>query len=84
MTQVITNGDINNAVSWYEQNWLRINESLPVTIDGTIYQQRWQDIMDHQTLPAYRENRLSHHQCVAYIYWSLKRLARGLRERAGP
>lgn len=83
--KVITHGDCQNAVSWYERSWVQINEALPIAIDGVIYQPRWQDIMDRQTLPLWRSDKLSHPQAVAYIYWSLKRLARGLNEeRAGP
>ena len=70
---------INKAVPWYEQNWVTVSESLPITINGITYLQRWQDVMDRQTLPAYRAGDLSPGKSVAYIYWPLKRLAKGLK-----
>ncbi|MDV3349954.1 hypothetical protein D0962_18870 [Leptolyngbyaceae cyanobacterium CCMR0082] len=81
--QVITDGDIANSVSWYEQNWAQISEALPVPIGGTTYSKRWQEIFDYQTLPQWRAGQLKG-LAKAYVYLALGRLWRGLRERASP
>ncbi len=83
--KVITDGDIQKAVSWYENHRERLKIFLPgKTISGVTYKDNWLELFDTQTLPAYHSSRLSHPQAVAYVYWALKRVARGLRERASP
>lgn len=76
---VITHGDITKSVSWYEQHWTAINEALPVTIEGTVYTDKWQHVFDYQTLPMWRDGRLKN-LAVAYVYLALRRLFRGMRE----
>ena len=85
LTKVITDGDIANSVSWYERNWEHISNRLGVslTIEGVTYTQKWQEIFDYQTLPAYRAGQLKG-LAVPYVYLSLRRLFKGIRERAGP
>ncbi|MEO1391187.1 MAG: hypothetical protein AAFV85_27970 [Cyanobacteria bacterium J06634_6] len=80
---VITSGDIEKSVSWYEQHWNEISVALPVTIGGTTYTARWQHIFDYQTLPQWRAGQLKE-LAVAYVYLALRKLWRGLRERASP
>ena len=72
--QVITPADISAMVTWYERNWARINEALPLTAQGTTYQQRWQDVMDVQTLPAWRAGTLGKAKSQAYVYAALTRI----------
>ena len=81
--KVITDGDITKSVSWYELNWEAVANALPVTVEGTTYTARWQKIFDYQTLPAWREGKLKN-LAVSYVYLTLRRLFKGLRERAGP
>ncbi|ESA38512.1 hypothetical protein N836_31725 [Leptolyngbya sp. Heron Island J] len=83
--KVITDGDIAKSVSWYEQNWERISIRLitSLTIEGVTYTQRWQEIFDYKTLPAWRSGQLKG-LAVAYVYLTLRQLCRGLRERASP
>lgn len=73
-TQVITPADISTMVTWYERNWTRINDALPLTAQGTTYQRRWQDVMDRQTLPAWRAGTLGKVKSQAYVYATLKRI----------
>ena len=81
--KVITDRDIQKSVSWYEQNWDQVAEALPVAVEGEIYTSKWQHVFDYQTLPAYRSGALKG-LSVAYVYLPLRRLFKGLRERAGP
>ncbi|MEM9008202.1 MAG: hypothetical protein AAGE59_32420, partial [Cyanobacteria bacterium P01_F01_bin.86] len=83
--KVITDGDIAKSVSWYERSWEQISTRLitSLTIEGVTYTQRWQKIFDYKTLPAWREGRLKG-LAVPYVYLELRRLFRGLRERASP
>ena len=83
LTKAITDGDIQKSVSWYEQNWNQVAEALPVAVEGEIYTSKWQHVFDYQTLPAWREGQLKG-LSVAYVYLALRRLFKGLRERAGP
>ncbi|MGD1949733.1 MAG: hypothetical protein ACFB14_08815 [Leptolyngbyaceae cyanobacterium] len=82
LTKVVTPGDIKKSVSWYELHWTEIADALPMNVEGTIYTARWQEIFDYKTLPAWREGKLKG-LSVPYIYLALRRLFKGLRERAG-
>lgn len=75
--------DIVKSVSWYEQNWEAVANALPVTIGGTTYTARWQHVFDYQTLPQWRAGQLKG-LAKAYVYMALRKLWRGLRERASP
>lgn len=81
---VIEHGAIVKAVSWYESSWMTISEALPIAIEGVTYTARWQEIFDYQTLPRWREGKHKHSWGVAYVYAALRRLFRGMRERASP
>ena len=74
--------DIAKSVSWYERHWSQIFDALPVTVEGTTYTARWQEIFDYETLPAWRNGRLKR-LSVSYIYLALRQLFKGLKERAG-
>lgn len=76
----ITDDAIAKSVAWYERSWVAINESLPLSIEGTTYLPKWQDIFDKQTLPQWRAGHLSKAQSVAYVYLALRNLFKGLGE----
>ncbi|NEZ54963.1 hypothetical protein [Adonisia turfae] len=79
----VTPEDIRNSVSWYESHWAQISEALPVVVGGATYSKRWQEIFDYQTLPQWRAGQLKG-LAKAYVYLALRKLWRGLRERASP
>ena len=82
---VITDGDIQKAVSWYEQHRERLKIFLPgKTISGVTYKDNWLELFDTQTLPAYHSNRLRDLLVRVYVLLALRRVRRGLRERASP
>lgn len=78
--KVITDGDIEKAILWYEANRSRIAAQLSASkrIEGTTYTQQWQSVFEGQTLPQWRSKKMPHTLAEAYIYAALKRLWRGL------
>ena len=84
LTQVITEADISNSIHWYWQNSDRIWNALPLTVEGATISHWWQLDFEERVIPAWRSGRFSKGLAKAYIYAALRRLFKGLRERASP
>ena len=83
-SKVSENGELRELVSWYWQNSGVIWQSLPLTIDGINYTHWWQIYLEDRVFPGYRAKKPSNLLVRVYVLLALRRVRRGLRERASP
>ena len=83
-SKVTEHGELCELVEWYWANSDTIWASLPLAINGVTYTHQWQLNLEDRVLPAYRAKKPSNLLARVYVYLALKRVQRGLEERAGP